>query len=84
MNLKKKITLHLDAVIVIVLLFFLSFAGSAYLLMDLAKLNKQMEKMQIQMLVDDMNLSSQKVYIKKIQNECGIELPENEESTADN
>lgn len=84
MNLKKKITLHLDAVIVMALLFLLSCAGSVYLLMDLTKLNKQMEKMQMQMLVDDLNLSSQKVYIKKIQKECGIELLEDEEKAPDN
>lgn len=63
----KKFELNLDAVIVIALLFILSL-GVNYVLYCLYSAEaKANVKMQIQNQVDQLNLASQKAYIKKLQ-----------------
>ena len=63
----KKFELNLDAVIVIALLFVLSL-GVNYVLYRLYSAEaKANVKMQIQSQVDQLNLASQKAYIKKLQ-----------------
>ncbi|MBQ0756096.1 MAG: hypothetical protein KBT66_03885 [Amphritea sp.] len=62
----KKFELNLDAVIVIALLFVLSL-GVNYVLYRLYSTEaKANVKMQIQNQVDQLNLASQKAYIKKL------------------
>ncbi|WP_290697189.1 hypothetical protein [Amphritea sp.] len=63
----KKFELNLDAVIVLALLFVLSL-GVNYVLYSLYSAEaKANVKMQIQNQVDQLNLASQKAYIKKLQ-----------------
>ncbi len=63
----KKFELNLDAVIVIALLFILSL-GVNYVLYSLYSAEaKANVRLQIQAQVDQLNLASQKAYIKKLQ-----------------
>lgn len=63
----KKFELNLDAVIVIALLFVLSL-GVNYVLYSLYSAEaKANVRLQIQAQVDQLNLASQKAYIKKLQ-----------------
>lgn len=63
----KKFELNLDAIIVIALLFVLSL-GVNYVLYSLYSAEaKANVRLQIQAQVDQLNLASQKAYIKKLQ-----------------
>ena len=76
MNFKKKITLNLDAVIAISVLFVISISGSGFLLWQVKALSEENVRQKMQMTVDSLNLSSQQVYIDKLRKECGIERGE--------
>lgn len=76
MDFKRKVTLNLDAAIVLSILFFVSIAGSVFLLFQVKALSHESVKQQMKMTVDGLNLSSQQVYIDKLQKECGIEKSE--------
>ena len=76
MKANKKVTLNLDAAIAISILFAMSIAGSVFLLFEVKALSKENNRQQMQMLVDEMNLSSQQVYIDKLRKECAIETSE--------
>lgn len=76
MNFKKKITLNLDAVIAISILFAISISGSGFLLWQVKALSEENVRQKMQMTVDSLNLSSQQAYIDKLRKECGIESGE--------
>lgn len=76
MNFKKKITLNLDAVIAISVLFVISISGSGFLLWQVKALSEENVRQKMQMTVDSLNLSSQQVYINKLRKECGFESGE--------
>jgi len=63
---KKRFVLHLDAVIVIGLLFLVSIGLSAFLYTQVDALTKENQKLQWQGVEDSFNLSSQKTYITKL------------------
>ena len=63
----KKITLHLDAICVILFLFILSIAGNFFLQSQLHALTKENEKLQLKGLENDFNLDAQAAYIKMIE-----------------
>lgn len=62
----KKITLHLDAICVILLLFIASLVGNVFQQSQLEVLTKENEKLQLKGLENDFNLDSQETYIKKL------------------
>lgn len=62
----KKITLHLDAICVILLLFIASLVGNFFQQSQLEVLTKENEKLQLKGLENDFNLDSQETYIKKL------------------
>ncbi|WP_417225648.1 hypothetical protein [Amphritea sp.] len=63
----KKFELHLDALIVITLLFVLSLGVNFTLYRLYSSEAKANVKMQIQSQVDQLNLASMEAYIKKIE-----------------
>jgi hypothetical protein len=63
----KKFELHLDALIVIVLLFVLSLGVNFVLYKLYSSEAKANVKMQVQSQVDQLNLASMEAYIKKIE-----------------
>ncbi|MBN0985933.1 hypothetical protein [Amphritea pacifica] len=63
----KKFELHLDAVIVIALLFVLSLGVNLVLYRLYSAEAKANVKFQIQSQVDQLNLASMEAYIKKLQ-----------------
>lgn len=64
---KKKFTLHLDAILVLVLLFVVMVGWAFYQNTQIKSLIAENQKLQWQSLADDLNLSSQASYIKKIE-----------------
>lgn len=70
MDLKKKLTLHLDAAIVIAVLFCVSVGISAYLINEVRVLSKQTLDMQMQKIADDLTLSSHQAYIARLEKNC--------------
>nr|WP_320136442.1 hypothetical protein [uncultured Amphritea sp.] len=63
----KKFELHLDALIVIVLLFVLSLGVNFVLYKLYSSEAKANVKMQVQSQVDQLNLASMEAYIKKVE-----------------
>lgn len=64
---KRKFSLHLDAIIVLSLLFMLMLGLSVFLQSQVSTLTKENKKLQWQSLEDSFNLSSQQQYIKKLE-----------------
>lgn len=64
---KKKFSLHLDAILVLLVLFILMIGGLFFLQSQVSKLTSENELLQWQALEDSFNLSSQKNYIKKLE-----------------
>lgn len=64
---KKKFTLHLDAILVLSLLFVFMIGFSFFQQSQLNALTLENEKLQWQSVQDSFNLSSQQSYIKKLQ-----------------
>ncbi|WP_435236133.1 hypothetical protein ACR30L_00675 [Psychromonas sp. PT13] len=64
---KKKFTLHLDAILVIALLFFVSMGLNAFLYTQVDVLTEENKTLQWQGVEDSFNLSSQGTYIKKLE-----------------
>lgn len=64
---KKKFTLHLDAILVIALLFFVSMGLNAFLYTQVDVLTEENKTLQWQGVEDSFNLYSQGTYIKKLE-----------------
>jgi len=64
---KKKFTLHLDAILVIALLFLFSIGLSIFLYTQVDVLTAENKQLKWQGVEDSFNLSSQKTYIKKLE-----------------
>ena len=64
---KKKFTLHLDAILVLSLLFLLMIGLAFFLQSQVSSLTQENQKLQWQSVEDSFNLSSQKGYIKKLE-----------------
>ncbi|PKF61242.1 hypothetical protein CW745_11455 [Psychromonas sp. psych-6C06] len=64
---KKKFSLHLDAILVLLVLFILMIGGLFFQQSQVSKLTSENELLQWQALEDSFNLSSQKNYIKKLE-----------------
>lgn len=64
---KKKFTVNLDAILVIALLFFVSMGLSAFLYTQVDALTAENKQIKWQGVEDSFNLSSQKTYIKKLE-----------------
>lgn len=64
---KKKFTLHLDAVLVLLFLFLAMLALVVFQQSQVSHLTSDNQKLQWQALEDSFNLSSQEIYIKKLQ-----------------
>lgn len=64
---KRKFSLHLDAIIVLSLLFMMMLGLSYFLQSQVSALTKENEKLQWQSVEDSFNLSSQQQYIKKLE-----------------
>jgi len=64
--LKRKFTLHLDALIVISLLFTSSIAFNIYQMAELREASNKNFANELKLVENDLNLSSQKAYIEKL------------------
>ena len=64
---KKKFTLHLDAILVIAILFVALIGLNIFLSSQVNELTQENKKLQWQGVEDSFNLSSQETYIKKLQ-----------------
>ncbi len=64
---KKKFTLHLDALIVIIVLFISSVGLALFLQRQVTELTKENQQLQWKGVADELNLSSQKNYIMKLE-----------------
>ena len=64
---KKKFTVHLDSILVVIFLFIASLGLNAFLLSQFNELSKENEKLQWKGVENSFNLSSQETYIKKIE-----------------
>ena len=65
----KKFTLHLDAILVIALLFFVSMGLNAFLYTQMDVLTEENKTLKWQGVEDSFNLSSQGTYIKKLESD---------------
>ena len=63
---KKKFTVHLDAMLVICILFIASLALNTFLLSQFNQLSKENQKLQWKGVENSFNLSSQETYIEKL------------------
>ena len=63
---KRKFTIHFDAILVIAILFVVSIGLNAFLYSQIDELTQENEKLQWQGVADSFNLSSQETYIKKL------------------
>ena len=64
---KKKFTVHLDAILVIMILFVVLVGLNVFQQSQLEELSKENKKLQWQELANSLNLSSQETYIKKLE-----------------
>ncbi len=80
----KSYKINLDALIVLGVLFLISIGANIFLLQKYGEAADLNIKQGFTIVVNDLNLSSQKMYIKKLQNECGIEVEEKAEVAQDN
>lgn len=64
---KKKFTLHLDAMLVLVILFITVIAFVIFLQFQVKSLTEENQQLQWQAVADGFNLDSQAKYIKKLQ-----------------
>ena len=76
MNFKRTFTIHLDAVLVLAILFIGSLAFNYYQQKQVEELGWKVFSHEMKLLENDLNLSSQKHFIEKLQRECGEELVE--------
>ncbi|WP_341503713.1 hypothetical protein [Gallaecimonas sp. GXIMD4217] len=67
--LNKKFTIHLDAIIVITLLFLASIAFNAFQHQQISQITAENLELQMQAQVDKMNLESQQVVIDRLSKE---------------
>ena len=74
---KRKFTIHLDAILVITLLFIGSIGLNLFLLQQNKALDDSVFGQKLKLLENEMNLDSQKRYIEKLQNQ----INEKSEST---
>jgi len=65
-NLKRKFTLHLDALIVIGFLFICSIGFNFVQLQQVKSLSQDVIRLESKVLVHELNLSSQQQYIDKL------------------
>lgn len=70
MNLKRRFTIHLDAVVVIAVLFISSLGFNYFQSKQVQELGWQVFRQDLKLLENDMNLSSQKHYIEKLESKC--------------
>lgn len=75
--LKRKFTIHLDAIIVISLLFLCSTALNILLIKESSSLGDKIFGQELKLLENEMNLDSQKRYIEKLRKQ----INEKSEST---
>jgi hypothetical protein len=64
---KKKLIIHFDAVVVIILLFATSLGLNVFLCSQYSELSTENEKLQWHALADSFNLDSQATYIQKLE-----------------
>ncbi len=64
---KKKFTVHLDAVLVIIILFVASVGLNVFQQSQLEELSLDNEKLQWQDLANSLNMGSKDTYIKKLE-----------------
>ena len=64
--LKRKFTIHLDAILVITVLFVCSIGLNVFLLQQASSLGDENFGQQMKLIENDMNLNSQKHYIDKL------------------
>jgi Tfp pilus assembly protein PilV len=73
---KKKFTLHLDAMLALVFLFLAMLALIFFQQSQLSELTLENQKLQWQSVEDSFNLDSQANYIKKLQQKLDLESKE--------
>lgn len=66
MNLKRKFVLHLDALLVIGLLFICSLGFNFVQLQQVKSLSQSHSRLESKVLVHELNLSSQQAYIEQL------------------
>lgn len=64
--LKRKFTIHLDAILVITVLFVCSIGLNVFLLQEASSLGDKNFGQELKLLENEMNLDSQKRYIDKL------------------
>jgi hypothetical protein len=69
----KSFKINFDALVVLVILFCVSVGANIFLLSKYREAADLSVKQGLTIMVNDLNLSSQKSYIKKLQDECGLE-----------
>lgn len=67
--LKRKFTIHMDALIVLVILFVGCVALTIFQLQQSRSLSDDLFRLELQQVENEMNLSSQKAYIEKLRKE---------------
>ncbi len=67
--LNKTFTLHLDAILVLLVLFLASIGFNAFQHQQISQLTSENIKLQMQAQVDELNLSSQQALINKLSKE---------------
>ncbi|MEM5536322.1 hypothetical protein WNY58_07940 [Neptuniibacter pectenicola] len=72
-NLKRKFTLHLDALIVIGFLFICSIGFNFVQLQQVKSLSQDVIRLESKVLVHELNLSSQQQYIDKLKRQYEAE-----------
>lgn len=72
---KKKFTLHLDAILVLLLLFVILISFCVFQQSQVNTLTQENERLQWQSVEDSFNLSSQEVYIQKLQKQLEEDKP---------
>ena len=73
---KKKFTLHLDAILVLTCLFIVMLGFVIFQQSQVSELTLENKKLQWQSLEDSFNLDSQEDYIKKLQKQLEPEVKE--------
>ncbi|WP_286238725.1 hypothetical protein [Neptuniibacter halophilus] len=68
--LKRKLTIHMDAALMMGALFVVSIAINVLLLQQNQELSDTNYRQSIKLIENDMNLSSQQNYIEKLNREC--------------
>jgi hypothetical protein len=68
----KSYKIHLDALVVVVILFVISIGGNLFLLKEYNAAADENVRNALTIMVNEMNLDSKDHYIKKLQNDCDI------------